>query len=360
MRMPIIGPRMTALGDTDFISAQTSAARQISPRSGEARWPAVISMTPTAASRLPARGTRRLCRKLPTTISTAAQRLPYTAARRQDAGMSAAHRATFFPASHENSAQRVGFCRARSPVSRKNVSSRPASSALNAPSSSVTFARKSPKSTHLANPVLRRQIVERRGSGPGRAGSRPRRGSRVSGRPRGRSRGARRRRQSALGGIRHVHPSSRLRLELSHRGVEIGDRGRARGHDHVADRDVGPVVVPGARIGVAAVGAARPRLLGERRGRPGAVVEAVDVPQARRDGERDVPGRTPRPVASHHPRGRPRRRTCARTRCRNALAHRRRTGVPVLRRLLLPFARSICCRYSSAKSMSERFIGGAV
>ena len=76
MRMPTIGPRITALGDTDFINAHTSAARQIMPRSGKARWPAVISMTPTAASTLPASGTRRLWRKLPTTISTAAQRLP--------------------------------------------------------------------------------------------------------------------------------------------------------------------------------------------------------------------------------------------------------------------------------------------
>ncbi len=76
MRMPTIGPRMTALGDTDFIRAQTSAVRQMRPRSGDARWLAVRMATPTAASALPANGTRRLWRKLPTTISTAAHRLP--------------------------------------------------------------------------------------------------------------------------------------------------------------------------------------------------------------------------------------------------------------------------------------------
>ena len=76
MTMPTIGPRITALGEIDFISAQMSAARQIRPRSGCARWPAVITITPKAARKLPAKGMRRLCRKLPTTISDAAQRLP--------------------------------------------------------------------------------------------------------------------------------------------------------------------------------------------------------------------------------------------------------------------------------------------
>ena len=74
--MPTIGPRMTALGEIDFMRAQTTADRQIRPRSGCARCPAVITSTPNAASRLPANGIRRLCRKLPTTISDAAQRLP--------------------------------------------------------------------------------------------------------------------------------------------------------------------------------------------------------------------------------------------------------------------------------------------
>ena len=49
MAIPIMGPRMTALGEIDFMSAQMSAARQIRPRSGLARWPAVITSTPKAA-----------------------------------------------------------------------------------------------------------------------------------------------------------------------------------------------------------------------------------------------------------------------------------------------------------------------
>ena len=74
--IPTIGPRMTALGEMDFIRAQTTAERQIRPRSGQDRWPAVITSTPKAARKLPANGMRRLCRKLPTTISDAAHRLP--------------------------------------------------------------------------------------------------------------------------------------------------------------------------------------------------------------------------------------------------------------------------------------------
>jgi hypothetical protein len=81
MTMPTIGPRMTALGEMDFIRAQTSAARQIRPGVGAARCPATAIATPKAARTLPPNGRFRLWRKLPTTISTAAQTLPSTAAR---------------------------------------------------------------------------------------------------------------------------------------------------------------------------------------------------------------------------------------------------------------------------------------
>ena len=83
MAMPTMGPRMTALGEMDFMSAQMSAERQMTPRSGQLRWPAVITTTPNAARTLPANGSLRLWRKLPRTISTAAHRLPSTAARCQ-------------------------------------------------------------------------------------------------------------------------------------------------------------------------------------------------------------------------------------------------------------------------------------
>jgi hypothetical protein len=79
--MPIIGLSRTALGDTDFVNAHTSAVRQISPLSVHTCTAAVIRKTLAVAITVPAKGTRRLCKKLPTTISNAAHRLPSAAAR---------------------------------------------------------------------------------------------------------------------------------------------------------------------------------------------------------------------------------------------------------------------------------------
>ncbi len=81
--MATMGERMTALGETDFMTAQTRPARQNRPRWGQSRWPATRIPMPMPVRILPVRGTRALCRKLPKTISEAAQRLPSTAALRQ-------------------------------------------------------------------------------------------------------------------------------------------------------------------------------------------------------------------------------------------------------------------------------------
>ena len=78
--IPVIGPRITALGDTDFISAQINPALQINPRSGQIRKKATIRTIPNDASTEPAIGTRRLCKKLPRIISTEAHSPPATAA----------------------------------------------------------------------------------------------------------------------------------------------------------------------------------------------------------------------------------------------------------------------------------------
>jgi len=78
--MPTIGPRMTALGDIDFISAHTRPARHTIPFSFQRNWPPTSRDTPIAERIIPVNGTRRLCRKLPMIISMDPQMLPSNAA----------------------------------------------------------------------------------------------------------------------------------------------------------------------------------------------------------------------------------------------------------------------------------------
>lgn len=78
--MAIIGPKITALGDTDFIKAQIKPDRQIKPLSFHLKLIETRRMIPIDVRKILLKGTRRLCRKLPKTISDDAQRQPTTAA----------------------------------------------------------------------------------------------------------------------------------------------------------------------------------------------------------------------------------------------------------------------------------------
>ena len=74
--MAIMGPKMTALGEMVFMMAQIRPARQKSPFSLQVE-PIEIRMTmPIPVRTFPLNGTLRLCKKLPRTISEAAQIVP--------------------------------------------------------------------------------------------------------------------------------------------------------------------------------------------------------------------------------------------------------------------------------------------
>ena len=77
--MPSMGPKMMALGEMDFISAQISPARQNKPLSVQTCPIDTKIMMPMAVRIFPVNGTRRLCKKLPSTISDDAHRQPSTA-----------------------------------------------------------------------------------------------------------------------------------------------------------------------------------------------------------------------------------------------------------------------------------------
>ena len=78
--IPIIGPRIIALGAMDFIIAAIIPARIIRPFCGQRVIKARIKITLKNDITVPLNGIRILCRKLPRTISLAAQRLPNAAA----------------------------------------------------------------------------------------------------------------------------------------------------------------------------------------------------------------------------------------------------------------------------------------
>jgi hypothetical protein len=80
INIPIIGPNIIALGEMDFIKAQTTPARQIIPFSFQRNCPPTSSDTPIAESMVPVNGIRRLWRKLPMIISIDPHILPRSAA----------------------------------------------------------------------------------------------------------------------------------------------------------------------------------------------------------------------------------------------------------------------------------------
>jgi hypothetical protein len=59
-KIPVIGPRITALGEIDFMMAQMSPARQIIPVSLHNCWLAMMKITVKRASNVPAKGNCRL------------------------------------------------------------------------------------------------------------------------------------------------------------------------------------------------------------------------------------------------------------------------------------------------------------
>jgi len=75
-----MGPKIIALGEMDFISAQTSPVRQNRPRSGHTCPMDTIITIPIAVRIFPENGIRRLCKKLPSTISEDAHKQPSTEA----------------------------------------------------------------------------------------------------------------------------------------------------------------------------------------------------------------------------------------------------------------------------------------
>ena len=79
-QMAIIGPRMTAMGDIDFMRAQINPLRQMSPFSVHWRDIDTKRIIPMAVRKFPAKGTLKLCSALPKTISEEAHKLPTTAA----------------------------------------------------------------------------------------------------------------------------------------------------------------------------------------------------------------------------------------------------------------------------------------
>jgi hypothetical protein len=80
VNIPIIGPKMIALGEIDFISAHIIPARQISPFSFQIWRNEINNQTLIKERIIPERGILRLRRKLPRTISIDAQILPITEA----------------------------------------------------------------------------------------------------------------------------------------------------------------------------------------------------------------------------------------------------------------------------------------
>ncbi len=78
--IPVMGPRMTALGESDFINPQISPALHISPFSFQTCRKEIIRMTEKVASMVPEKGMCRLCSRLPTIISKLAHKPPATAA----------------------------------------------------------------------------------------------------------------------------------------------------------------------------------------------------------------------------------------------------------------------------------------
>ena len=80
VKIPIIGPRMNALGEIDFMSAQIRPARHISPFSFQIWMNDINSQTLIKDKIIPDKGSFRLCKKLPRIISIEAQILPMTEA----------------------------------------------------------------------------------------------------------------------------------------------------------------------------------------------------------------------------------------------------------------------------------------
>jgi len=75
-----MGPRITALGEIDFMRAQIREARQMIPLPGHILKNETIRTTAKKERIVPANGKRILCRKLPMIISMEAQILPMVAA----------------------------------------------------------------------------------------------------------------------------------------------------------------------------------------------------------------------------------------------------------------------------------------
>jgi hypothetical protein len=80
VKIPIIGPKINALGEIDFISAQIRPARQISPFSFQSWKKEIKSHTLIKDKIIPESGSFKLCRKLPRIISIEAHILPTTEA----------------------------------------------------------------------------------------------------------------------------------------------------------------------------------------------------------------------------------------------------------------------------------------
>jgi hypothetical protein len=78
--IPVMGPRITALGESDFINPQINPALQIKPVSFQICRKEIINMIEKVARSVPEKGICRLCRRLPTIISKLAHNPPATAA----------------------------------------------------------------------------------------------------------------------------------------------------------------------------------------------------------------------------------------------------------------------------------------
>ena len=80
LKMATIGPKITALGDMVFNKAQIIPARQNKPLSSHLYMAEMRIIMPMAVKIFPLNGTRKLCKKLPSTISDEAQIVPNTEA----------------------------------------------------------------------------------------------------------------------------------------------------------------------------------------------------------------------------------------------------------------------------------------
>lgn len=76
LNMATMGPMITALGDMVFIRAQIRPALQKTPFEVHLKLVETRMIIPMAVSTLELKGIRRLCKKLPNTISDAAQMVP--------------------------------------------------------------------------------------------------------------------------------------------------------------------------------------------------------------------------------------------------------------------------------------------